>query len=128
MKLRTRLQRLEQTAANRLRAHEGYRSPVARVEEYLSYLCGDGPRPPHLPCPPGTDPTRWPSWKRQAQCLDSWILSGCTRMEFTADLTEEERRAALGLARAFWSAAVREECGQPPPTDDFNPEIIEKVT
>jgi hypothetical protein len=72
-------------------------SIAERIQQLTAYSCGEGPRPPDLPCPPGIDPAQ------RARAM-------------------QQKRDAL--ESAFRSAVAKEMDGQPLAPDDFKPQLI----
>ena len=89
MKLRTRLQRLEQTAARQSPRLDKPLPPSADEEQKLAYLRGEGPQPP---CPPHINLLKWDSSLRIECCLLARFRGALDKGECLPNMSEYERR------------------------------------
>jgi hypothetical protein len=108
MKLRSRLQKLERTALVREAQQTDYAARQTYAEQHEAYLRGQGPRPPDLPCPRGTDSVVWDCQMRVGRCVDAHLTGELPDGEYLPEMGEGERRQVDGTLEAL--AAFDRDC------------------
>jgi hypothetical protein len=98
MKLRLRLQRLEQTALRQSPRLDKPMSADADEEQKLAYLRGEGPQPP---CPPHIDPLKWDSYLRVDCCLLARFRGALDKGAYLPNMSEDERREVDALVKVI---------------------------
>jgi len=108
MSLRTRLNRLEQKAADAARVEPEQPDLFERIRQHLAYERGEGPRPPDPPCPRWFKPAEWEKRMRIGRCGEDRFAGRLGDNEYLPGMDDEEKRLVDGYCVAIRKAAEHE--------------------